>query len=99
MEFGEMKHDGEKAKCGDLGQAAVSGYDHDRLMTVSDVAKQLGICTRTVHRLVAAGDLPPPVKVGRASRWFISDVNSYLERLRQERTKHVDLDDSRRSHR
>ena len=47
----------------------------------------LGVCARTVHRLVAAGELPPPAKVGRASRWFMSEIDGYMERLRQARPK------------
>lgn len=38
-------------------------------LSVREVARLLGISVRTVWRLVAAGDLPQPVRVGRAARW------------------------------
>lgn len=58
---------------------------HDRLIDLKVVVTLLGVCSRTVHRLVAAGELAPPVKVGRASRWFMSDIDGYMKRLRQGR--------------
>ncbi len=68
-----------------LGQWPRQEYADDRLVSVADVARQLGVCTRTIHRLVAAGELQPPVKVGRAARWFGADIAGYLARLRQNR--------------
>lgn len=59
----------------------------DSLVDLHVVSDRLGVCTRTVHRLIASGELPPPVKVGRASRWFTSDIERYLNRLRQARTR------------
>lgn len=69
----------------DLGRAPGQLHSGNRLISVAGIAEQLGVCTRTVHRLVAAGELPPAAKVGRASRWFEADVAAYLERLREER--------------
>ena len=60
---------------------------HDRLVDLKVVVTMLGVCARTVHRLVAAGELPPPAKVGRASRWFMSEINGYMDRLKQARPK------------
>jgi excisionase family DNA binding protein len=59
----------------------------DRLVDLKVLASLLGVCARTVHRLVAAGELPPPAKLGRASRWFASDVDQYMEKLKQARMK------------
>ena len=49
------------------------------------VAKFLAIDERTVWRRVADGTLPKPVKVGRAARWFASDIASFQQRLRDVR--------------
>ncbi|MFC1451851.1 helix-turn-helix transcriptional regulator [Verrucomicrobiota bacterium] len=73
----------EQGKRPDLGLQEGRAYDGEHLISVAQVAGLLGVCTRTVHRLIAAGELQPPVKVGRASRWFWSDVQGYLDRLRQ----------------
>lgn len=73
------------------------GADQDKfvrsesLVGLRGVAARLAVCTRTVHRLIAQGELPPPVKVGRASRWFVSDVQAYLARLRQGRARFLPL--------
>lgn len=62
-----------------------------RLVGLPAVAERLAVSTRTIHRLIAAGELPPPVKVGRASRWFLSDVLGYLARLRDGRSQKFGL--------
>ena len=53
-----------------------------RLLDVRQVAEILGIAVRTVWRLSAAGELPPPVRIGvRIVRWRLSDIEQYLENL------------------
>ncbi len=59
----------------------------DRLVALRVVAERLGLSTRAVYRLIASGVLPPPVKIGKASRWFTSDVEGYMDKLRMTRTK------------
>jgi predicted DNA-binding transcriptional regulator AlpA len=59
----------------------------DQLLCIKDVAVRLAVCTRTVERLVAKGELVPPVKVAKSSRWFFSDVEAYMEKLRQIRSR------------
>lgn len=56
----------------------------DRLLDLTEVARVLGVCKRTVHRLVASGELPRPVKVGRGARLYLSDVRGYLSGLREQ---------------
>lgn len=58
---------------------------NDWMLSVEEVSTKLGICSRSVRRLVAAGDLPGPVKAGACSRWFASDVANYLEKLKSQR--------------
>lgn len=62
---------------------------HDRMIDLNTVAGLLGICSRTVHRLVAAGVLPPPAKIGRSSRWFMTDIDTYMDKLRTTRDRKV----------
>jgi excisionase family DNA binding protein len=40
-----------------------------RLLSVSAVAKLLGVSQRHVHRLADAGRMPPPLRLGGARRW------------------------------
>ena len=39
------------------------------LMTAKDLAQMLQLSTRTLWRLLSAGRLPPPVRIGGAVRW------------------------------
>jgi predicted DNA-binding transcriptional regulator AlpA len=54
----------------------------------ADVATTLRVSTWTVWKMVACGDLPPPLKIGGARRWRKSDVQSFIEKLAAERDKH-----------
>jgi predicted DNA-binding transcriptional regulator AlpA len=56
----------------------------DRLITLQDVAKVIGRSVREVWREISRGNLPKPVH-GRPARLFESDVQKYLNRLRDER--------------
>lgn len=57
----------------------------EKLIPIKIVASRLGLSTRAVYRLIARGDFPPPVKVGGATRFYESDLNGYLESLKQKR--------------
>ncbi|MEO0510955.1 MAG: helix-turn-helix domain-containing protein [Verrucomicrobiota bacterium] len=60
-------------------------HTSEELITISDVSKRLRLSTRTVYRLIASGEFPPPVKIGSATRFYKNDLNTYLNRLRDER--------------
>lgn len=57
----------------------------DGLLSLSEVAKILGVCVRSVRRVIARGELPQPVRIGRSVRLFRRDVEVYLQRLREHR--------------
>src|SRR5690606_9468022 len=46
----------------------ISEQDRPVLLTLTATANSLSISKRTLERLIAAGDFPVPVKIGRASR-------------------------------
>ena len=49
------------------------------MLTRSELARRLGVNTRTVRRMVLAGDLPEPVKMGRRTvRWNREDIEVFL---------------------
>ena len=58
-----------------------------RLYRAGDVAEVLTLSVREVWRLVAIGTLPPPVKIGRCSVWFDSDISEFQTRLREQRER------------
>ncbi|SDS38232.1 transcriptional regulator, AlpA family [Opitutus sp. GAS368] len=51
------------------------------LLTLRQAAQRLTICRRTLERLIAAGQFPRPVKIGRSTRVPESDVLAYLAKI------------------
>lgn len=66
-------------------EGQMNGDRVERLLTLKEVAEILRLSVRTVWRLIDKKDLPQPVRVGRSVRLFLSDVLTYLERLRERR--------------
>lgn len=57
----------------------------ERFITLDCVAEKLGVCVRTVRRLGERGELSKPVKVGRCARLPLSEVQNYMNRLKESR--------------
>jgi excisionase family DNA binding protein len=57
----------------------------DRVMRFPEIAKVLGVCVRSVRRMIDRGELPAPVRVGRAVGLMQSEVEAFLERMRKQR--------------
>ena len=50
------------------------------LLTIKEVAKTLQLNASTIHRLVRAGQIPPPIKVGpSAIRWRSNELQRWLD--------------------
>jgi excisionase family DNA binding protein len=58
---------------------------HRCLINIGDTAHMLGISVRAIYRLIASGEIPPPVKIGRATRMVLAEVEAYIERLKARR--------------
>ena len=52
-----------------------------RLLSIPHIAKHLGVCTKTVRRLIQSGELLA-TRVGRAIRVTETDLDAYLARGR-----------------
>lgn len=50
----------------------------DRMLSVHDVAKRLGISTRQIWKLVKLGQVPAQLKIARSARWRNSDIASFI---------------------
>ena len=59
----------------------------DRVMRLPEIAQSLGVCARSVRRMIDRGELPRLVRVGRAVGLMQSDIKAFLERMRQQRIK------------
>ena len=57
----------------------------ERLVTFKEAAQILGISVRGLYRLVDQRELPGALKVGRSARLSLSEVNAYIERLKEKR--------------
>ncbi len=51
----------------------------EKLLRPSEVSSRIGVSRATVYRFVAAGRIPPPVKIGiRASGFPESEINAFI---------------------
>jgi excisionase family DNA binding protein len=55
------------------------------LITLEQAAQRLAISRRTLERLMAAGEFPSPLKLGRSARVEAKDVEAYCAQLRARR--------------
>jgi predicted DNA-binding transcriptional regulator AlpA len=62
----------------DTGAAAAGPSAHDCLLSLPDVLQRLRMSKSFLYGLIRAGDFPPPIKSGRASRWLASDAAAYI---------------------
>lgn len=57
----------------------------ERFIGLRELSETLDVTTRTIYRMIQSGLIPKPVKVGHSVRFPVSDVESYIERLKQSR--------------
>lgn len=50
----------------------------DRLISIEEVSKLCGFERSKIYDLIKNNDLPAPIKFGRASRWKLSDIQSWI---------------------
>ena len=65
-----------------------SGDKEPMLLTLPQAARELTISKRTLERLIAAGEFPSPVRIGRSARVPSTDLVTYLEKLLAQRGLH-----------
>lgn len=57
------------------------------LLDIRRVASVLSISPATVWRRVADGSLPPPIKLGGATRWRADEIAAAVDRLAEEQRR------------
>ena len=50
----------------------------DRLLPIGQVVNLTGFCRSFIYGKVAGGSFPPPVKIGRSSRWRQSQIAKWI---------------------
>ncbi len=64
-----------------LSTEANSKKTIEQLLDTPAVAAIYRISIRSVPRLVEAGVIPPPIRIGRAVRWLPADIRASFEQL------------------
>ncbi len=54
----------------------------ESMLTWKDVAKLIQVSVRTLERMVADREFPPPVKVRGSDRWTLGELRLWQARLR-----------------
>ena len=49
-----------------------------RLLTAQEVAAMCGVVPDTVRRMSDRGSMPAPVRLGRAVRWRLGDIDEWI---------------------
>lgn len=57
----------------------------DKLVSIAAVAAILDRSRASIYRDIAQKVFPKPLKIGRSSRWRMSEVNAYIQRLSDNR--------------
>ena len=74
----------------------MSDTNGELLVSLDEVGRMLGgISKKTVHRRIAEGLLPTPIKEGKLCRLFRSDVVGLIENLKRKRDEKYGVRNSR----
>ncbi|KLP46462.1 hypothetical protein ABR36_01520 [Enterobacter ludwigii] len=64
-------------------------FVNDRMMKMVEIVKLVELSDKWLYQLISEGLFPEPIKFGRSSRWFRSEV---LEWFSKRNAKTVDSD-------
>lgn len=51
----------------------------DILIKLPEVCRQAGLGKSAIYEMIAAAQFPPPIKLGRFSRWSQKEVQEWVE--------------------
>ncbi|OOR92110.1 hypothetical protein B0181_02200 [Moraxella caviae] len=51
----------------------------EKLINLAEVESIIGMKKDFIYRLIRAGDFPKPIKLGRCSRWKLSEVCMWMD--------------------
>lgn len=51
----------------------------DFLIKLPEVCRQAGLGKSAIYEMIAAGEFPQPIKLGRFSRWSQKEVQAWVE--------------------
>ncbi|MGJ3448484.1 helix-turn-helix transcriptional regulator [Enterobacter sp. PTB] len=53
---------------------------NDSMMDMKDIVKFTGLSDKWFYKLIKDGLFPKPVKMGRSSRWFKSEIEAWVQK-------------------
>lgn len=57
------------------------------LIKFQQLSIYVSLCRSRIYALIAAGEFPKPVKIGKSSRWIQSEVDFWLENRVRDRDR------------
>jgi excisionase family DNA binding protein len=58
---------------------SINARDDPLLLTAEQVAKLLQVSKRTLWRLLSAGALPAPLRIGNSTRWGCQQIHHWID--------------------
>jgi prophage regulatory protein len=56
----------------------------EKFLTINEVTKIVGFKKSTIYKFIKNNGFPRPVKIGKSSRWLLSDINKWINQFKEE---------------
>jgi len=53
----------------------------EKLLTINEIVTIVGFKKSTIYKFIRNNTFPKPIKIGRSSRWKLSDINKWLKQF------------------
>lgn len=53
----------------------------EKLLTLKEVVDLVSFKRSTIYKFISQGSFPKPLKIGRSSRWKLSDIKEWMEKF------------------
>ncbi|MDU7586551.1 MAG: AlpA family phage regulatory protein [Acidovorax sp.] len=57
------------------------------LLGFEPLSHYVGFGRSRIYQLIAAGEFPKPIKIGKSSRWVKAEIDAWIGRQSQQRTE------------
>lgn len=57
----------------------------DVLLRLAEVSRRVGLNKTALYERIASGGFPAPVKIGPCSRWVESEIQAWIDGLKEQR--------------
>ena len=52
-----------------------------KLLSIKEVTQIAGFKTSTIYKFIKTKGFPKPVKIGKSSRWLLSEINKWINQM------------------